>query len=540
MATRLGRLLIKRRGKVRSQFIPRNYTQHGGSPIGRVAACGMAVLTLVWSSASPAEPWASLSDEQRRRIAASVVLDDQPVDIVASYDACTSLGGEPVRLDLTLPLRITASVATRDAVVTTVSGSSRLTLGSIEVKAIAAPDQLSESADFSSRLNDPQLQELAQAIDASANAIVEIARVPVSRALADVLGGEYLRRLREVLEPADQDVKIEVSFDPSAWPENAVGALPPCEGDALVAVAVAGSPATEAGRGVHAVHRADPGAYRDLLMNAAGEVVAYKVREYAPAAARVATFAIEGGGGIAPYDEGRRGKIVGGAKVAIGDMRWSAAFARRSTDGRLVAKCGGTLIAASWVLTAAHCVIDSASVVVIGRTALNGSGGAERRVLAAWKHINYRKLETYDSDIALVRLDSPVDVVPATLVTQRPAETTAVTVVGWGAEEYEGPTVEQLHYVEVDVSSPDRCRDAYRQGSDHVSVNMFCANRTGKDACQGDSGGGAFAGFGTLSLAGIVSFGKGCASREHPGVYTDVVPFGAWIAEVRAAAEGVP
>ena len=55
---------------------------------------------------------------------------------------------------------------------------------------------------------------------------------------------------------------------------------------------------------------------------------------------------------------------------------------------------------------------------------------------------------------------------------------------------------------------------------------MICASDTGVDLCQGDSGGPLIAGEnGEYVLAGVVSFGKECASPVYPGVYTEVSDF---------------
>ena len=52
---------------------------------------------------------------------------------------------------------------------------------------------------------------------------------------------------------------------------------------------------------------------------------------------------------------------------------------------------------------------------------------------------------------------------------------------------------------------------------------MVCAGvpEGGKDACQGD-GGGPLMLKNSGNQVGIVSWGAGCAEKEHPGVYANV------------------
>ncbi|KAM8711102.1 hypothetical protein ACLKA7_000264 [Drosophila subpalustris] len=66
---------------------------------------------------------------------------------------------------------------------------------------------------------------------------------------------------------------------------------------------------------------------------------------------------------------------------------------------------------------------------------------------------------------------------------------------------------------------------AYGYGS-QIRSTMICAYTVGKDACQGDSGGPLVSGG---VLAGVVSWGYGCAYTNYPGVYADVAVLRSWV-----------
>lgn len=99
-------------------------------------------------------------------------------------------------------------------------------------------------------------------------------------------------------------------------------------------------------------------------------------------------------------------------------------------------------------------------------------------------------------------------------------------VSGWGAmHENDHVLPDKLRVVDVPIVDRSKCNKTYLG---EISIRMICAGLEmgGKDSCQGDSGGPAK---NNGTLAGIVSWGRGCAEPHYPGVYTNVARFVTWI-----------
>lgn len=227
--------------------------------------------------------------------------------------------------------------------------------------------------------------------------------------------------------------------------------------------------------------------------------------------------------------------IVGGSPVEnISDTPWQVALV---DDGTRDQFCGGTLIGATWVLTAAHCVdnwfvgSDPDKVDIVAGSLKYESGGEQISVVAIYTHPNWNN-GNLDFDAALLKLEGPaklgkpIDMLPPD--GDLPVGPT-VRVSGWGATSEGGPGSKILLFVPVPVVSTAVCNqpDSY-DGS--ITAAMFCAGKRegGKDACQGDSGGPVDNG---SKVVGIVSWGHGCARRLKYGVYTRVSSVSKWATE---------
>merc|ERR1719491_801115 len=146
---------------------------------------------------------------------------------------------------------------------------------------------------------------------------------------------------------------------------------------------------------------------------------------------------------------------------------------------------------------------------------------------------------TLDNDFVILKLDSPLelnaDVQPACLPSSAAylgvssSEERCFTS-GWGTLSSGGSTPEDLKYVRVPAITNADCNSDYG-GS--ITDAMICAGYPGvggKDACQGDSGGPFVCNDGGKAvIAGVVSWGNGCALASHPGVYARTTYVLDWI-----------
>ncbi|MFE9904442.1 S1 family peptidase [Streptomyces achromogenes] len=203
-------------------------------------------------------------------------------------------------------------------------------------------------------------------------------------------------------------------------------------------------------------------------------------------------------------------------------------FMMQITDASQNQFCGGTLVSPTKVVTAAHCMVGettSSVRVVGGRTYLNGTNGTVSRVSRIWINPDYTDATNGD-DVAVLTLSTSMPYTTAKYVTSSQtsvyAAGTSARILGWGTTSENGSSSNQLRTATVPIVSDSSCRTSY--GSDFVQSDMVCAGYSsgGVDTCQGDSGGPLLIGG---VLAGITSWGEGCAEAGYPGVYTRLTAF---------------
>jgi secreted trypsin-like serine protease len=228
------------------------------------------------------------------------------------------------------------------------------------------------------------------------------------------------------------------------------------------------------------------------------------------------------------------GRIVGGVDSDISSVPWQVAI----MDSSFQQYCGGSIINASWILTAAHCEVAVGDKVGAGHSKLSTmrTMGQIRTVAQAITFPGYVTSEQ-GKDVMLVRLNAPLDLSgpnakaiafakPTDAANHAPGA--IVTVSGWGTLTSGGASPNQLQKVDVKVSTDAAIRAKYGV----LTPDQLGAFAPGKDSCQGDSGGPLIvrAATGAL-LVGVVSWGIGCAEVGTPGLYSRVSSFATWIAQ---------
>jgi secreted trypsin-like serine protease len=235
--------------------------------------------------------------------------------------------------------------------------------------------------------------------------------------------------------------------------------------------------------------------------------------------------------------------IVGGVASDITAVPWQVAV----MNSAFSQYCGGSILNASWVLTANHCTVSVGDKIGAGGSKLSTlrTQGQIRTVAQVISFPGFSGPET-GKDATLLRLDSPLDLSGPSakgidFATEADAATFApgsvATTSGWGSLASSGTFPDQLQRVDVDIATSAQIQAAYG----NVSSDQIGAARAGKDSCQGDSGGPLVVRrAGVPVLVGIVSYGNGCALPNAPGMYSRVASFAAWIAQNTGASTPPP
>nr|XP_020459840.1 complement factor D-like [Monopterus albus] len=237
--------------------------------------------------------------------------------------------------------------------------------------------------------------------------------------------------------------------------------------------------------------------------------------------------------------------IIGGREAAPHSRPYMASIQMPEGE-KMIHECGGFVIADQWVMTAAHCLPTGPNgrIVVLGVHSLSEPEETQQTfdILELHNHPDF-SVSNYDNDIALIKLDRPINVSEAVKAVEflraggvNPDTNAEVDTAGWGSLDNLGSRPDKLKEVVIEVMNPARCKRGDYFGRKFTD-NMICAHKVcpdpcdqpykKEDSCDGDSGG-------PLLYNGIVvgitsNGGKKCGLIKKPGIYTIISHYTEWI-----------
>jgi trypsin len=259
--------------------------------------------------------------------------------------------------------------------------------------------------------------------------------------------------------------------------------------------------------------------------------------------------------------------VIGGGGAPIVSFPFQVALYNPAAGSPMAGFfCGGVIVDAAHVITAAHCLaggghgrgsVSREIEVLAGSTRLDRPDpGSVRDPAAAVSVDPYYNPYTNDYDIGVVTLAHPlwsganapsmnganpiaplpIDVAGAARKDNALSPPALATVSGWGdtnpspsgAPRYPGA----LRANAVPLVSEALCQEEYAAIEQTITPRMLCAGgyRPRADSCYGDSGGPLVVDRGgsparppaDYVLVGLVDFGNGCAQPGFAGVYTRI------------------
>ncbi|XP_044756426.1 trypsin 3A1-like [Coccinella septempunctata] len=239
--------------------------------------------------------------------------------------------------------------------------------------------------------------------------------------------------------------------------------------------------------------------------------------------------------------------LIGGTPTEIKKFPFLVSIQKLS-----IPRCVGSLITASWVLTAAHCLVDLNRktifmldpyefTLISGRTVM-ASGTMEGQERSAEMFIIHSRFQRpyLKYDVGVILTTKPFVLGPTTqpveLYTMPPEVITffpSCTLIGWNTgkhsfDDYEGPDLKpnsmKLEMMELKLMSSAQCKAILRG---LISMDSVCTYL--EEQCPGQSGSPLICG---ESLFGIFSWTAGCTNSSLPAIFVRVAKIYIWVHNV--------
>jgi len=233
-------------------------------------------------------------------------------------------------------------------------------------------------------------------------------------------------------------------------------------------------------------------------------------------------------------------RIIGGSIVAPGEYPECVAVGNESGFF-----CTGVLVHRSFVLTAAHCVVEPITRVFLkGRQLSDPTSGEFINVKEVYQHPDYNSSQVPWHDIAVLELEKPSTAEPVEIATKNEIHADdSLVLVGFGSDSPDGLTgfgtkrkVNVGLTVTQGLNNNEIQEKQFELGFDINNEFHGGDFRLGKDTCNGDSGGPAYiiTSEGKLKVAGLTSraaanFDDNCGDG---GIYTIIAAYSIWLKNI--------
>uniref|UniRef100_A0A1B0BR19 Lectizyme n=1 Tax=Glossina palpalis gambiensis TaxID=67801 RepID=A0A1B0BR19_9MUSC len=224
-------------------------------------------------------------------------------------------------------------------------------------------------------------------------------------------------------------------------------------------------------------------------------------------------------------------RIVLGSNANPGQFPFMVSL--RYADGHI---CGGSIISANYIVTAAHCVTTQIDGENFDTTpgilsVYAGSIHIERDgvVVGVSEYRTYPGYRGLMGDLAVVKLSQPLNftehIRPINLAESDPPNYSNVEILGWGRLYQDGPKPDILQHTSLSSLPHSQCK-VYNSFADESLLCLLPQRRNPSGVCNSDSGGPAVY---NGQLVGIANFVKGRCGSPNPDVFANVAYYADWI-----------